>query len=148
MEEEICEVPLHHVKDEIIEKVLKESKTIAVFGLSTSPEKDSHKVAAFLQKKGYRVIPVHPKAGEILGERAYASLRDIPEKIDVVNIFRPPSEVMGIVDEALDIGAKAVWAQEGIVNNAAAEKAMANGMISIMGKCMMKEYVAHFEREK
>jgi uncharacterized protein len=144
MNEEICEVSSHPVKDAVIEKVLKESKTIAVIGLSTNSVKDSHRVALFLQSRGYRVIPVHPQSGEILGEKTYQSLRDIPEKIDVVNIFRPPSEVMGIVEQAIGVKAKVVWAQEGIVDNAAAEKAMAAGLTSIMGKCIMKEHKAHF----
>ena len=146
MDEEICEVSLHPVRDEVIEKVLKESKTIAVAGLSTNPEKDSHRVALFLQSRGYRVIPVHPGADEILGEKAYATLKEIPEKVDIVNIFRPPSEVMGIVEQAMEIGAGVIWAQEGIVDNEAAEKAMAGGMVSIMGKCIMKEYKAHFNK--
>lgn len=147
MEEEICEIPLHHVKDEAIEKVLKENKTVAVVGLSTSPKKDSHRVAAFLQKKGYRVIPVHPKAEEILGEKAYPSLLDIPEKVDIVNVFRPPSEVPGIMEQAIKIGAKAVWTQEGIVNNEAWEKGIKKGLAVIMDKCMMKEYKGHLGDE-
>ena len=147
MAEETCEFPLHPVKNEVIEKLLKDSTTIAVVGMSTDPEKPSHRVPAFLKEKGYRVIPVHPKADEILGEKAYPYLKDIPEKVDIVNIFRPPSEVMGIVEQAIEIGAKSVWAQEGIVDNAAAEKAMEKGLIAVMGKCMLKEYKAHFEKD-
>jgi uncharacterized protein len=148
MNEKICEVPMHPVKDEVIEKVLEEAETIAVVGLSTNPDKDSHRVALFLQSRGYRIIPVRPGADEILGEKAYATLQEIPEKVDVdiVNIFRPPSEVMGIVEQAMEIGAGVVWAQEGIVDNEAAEKAMAGGMVSIMGKCIMKEHKAHFNK--
>ncbi len=145
MGEEVCEVLFDHVKSEVIERILRDSKTIAVVGLSTNPEKDSHKVPAFLQKQGYRIIPVHPAAAEILGEKAWRRLKDIPDKVDIVNVFRPPSELMGIVEEAIELGVKTVWAQEGIVSNAAAEKGEANGIVVVMDKCILKEYKAHFK---
>jgi len=144
MSDETCEISLHHVPDETVKKVLRESRTIAVVGLSTNPEKDSHKVPAYLKKKGYRIIPVHPSADEILGEKVYPGLSHIPEKVDIVNVFRPPSEVPAITDSSIEIGAKVIWTQEGIVSNESAKKAEAAGVTMIMGKCIMKEHKAVF----
>ena len=142
MAEETCEFPAFEMPSELIQKMLKEYKTIAVVGLSTNPEKAAHRVPAYMQSQGYRIIPVHPKAETILGEKAYATLDDIPEPVDVVNVFRPPSELPGVVDAAIRIGAKAVWAQEGIVHNESADKGRAAGLDVVMGRCMLKEHKA------
>ena len=138
MTEETCEFPAFAMPDELIKKILNTAKNIAVVGLSTDPEKAAHRVPAYMQQQGYRIIPVHPQAAEILGEKAYASLDDIPDDItiDVVNVFRPPDELPGVVDAAIRNHARAVWAQEGIVNNHAAV------LDVVMGRCMLKEHKA------
>jgi len=137
--EETCELPAFRVSDEEARKVMDRYKTIAVVGLSSNPEKPSHFVPKYLKEHGYTIIPVNPTAkGEILGEKVYAGLKDVPQKVEVVDIFRPPKDVPPIVEEAIAIGAKVVWMQEGIVNNAAAERAKAAGLTVIMDKCMMK----------
>lgn len=141
--EEMCELPAYRVSDEEARKVMDRNKTIAVVGLSTNPEKPGHYVPKYLKEHGYKIIPVNPTAkGEILGEKVYAGLRDIPQKVDVVDIFRPPKDVPPIVEDAIAIGAKVIWMQEGIVNNAAAERAKAAGLTVIMDKCMMKVHKA------
>ena len=137
--EETCELPAFRVSDEEARKVMERYKTVAVVGLSSNPEKPSHFVPKYLKEHGYTIIPVNPTAkGEILGEKVYAGLKDVPQKVEVVDIFRPPKDVPPIVEEAIAIGAKVVWMQEGIVNNAAAERAKAAGLTVIMDKCMMK----------
>ena len=135
-----CEIPSRNASTEEIQTLLKSVHTIAVVGLSDKPDRDSHRVAAYLMRHGYHIIPVNPAVAEILGEKSYASLRDVPDKIDVVDIFRRPEAVPAIVDEAIAIGARAVWMQEGIVHNAAAEKARAAGLEVVMNKCMLKEH--------
>ncbi len=135
----ICELPAFRVSDEEARKVMDRYKTIAVVGLSSNPEKPSHFVPKYLKEHGYTIVPVNPTAkGEILGEKVYASLREVPQKIEVVDIFRPPKDVPPIVEDAIAIGAKVIWMQEGIVNNAAAERAQAAGLTVVMDKCMMK----------
>ena len=137
--EEMCELPAFRVSDEEARGVMDRYKTIAVVGFSTNPEKPSHYVPKYLIDHGYTVIPVNPTAkGEILGQKVYAGLKEIPQKIEIVDIFRPPKDVPSIVEDAIAIGAKVVWMQEGIVNNAAAERAKAAGLTVIMDKCMMK----------
>ncbi|MFQ5800389.1 MAG: CoA-binding protein [Candidatus Hydrothermarchaeales archaeon] len=121
-------------------KILAKYKTVAVVGLSRDPKKDSHKVASYLKSVGFRIIPVNPSADEILGENVYRDLADIPEKVDVVNIFRPSDEVGPIVDKAIKIGAKAVWLQLGIINEEAAQKAAEAGLDVVMDWCMMTEH--------
>jgi predicted CoA-binding protein len=137
--EEMCELPAFRVSDEEARKVMDRHKTIAVVGLSSNPEKPSHFVPKYLKEHGYTVIPVNPTAkGEILGQKVYAGLKDVPQKIEIVDIFRPPKDVPPIVEDAIAIGAKVIWMQEGIVNNAAAERAKAAGLTVVMNKCMMK----------
>ncbi len=116
--------------------ILTSARTVASVGLSSNPEKDSYKVALYLKEQGYKVLPVNPTAAEILGEKAYASLSDIPEKVDVVQVFRKPEDVPPVVEEAIKIGAKAVWMQEGIVNYEAAQKAEEAGLQVVMDACM------------
>lgn len=116
-------------------------KTIAVVGLSPKPERPSCRVADYLKSVGYKIIPVNPGQQQILGEKCYPSLTAIPEKVEVVDIFRRSEEVLPVVQEAIRIGAKVVWMQEGIVNEAAAELARANGLKVVMDRCMRKEYL-------
>ena len=123
-----------------IRKILTESKTIAVVGLSPKQDRPSYKVASYLKSKGYRIIPVNPNADQILGEKSYPGLVSIPEKIDVVDIFRKSGDVPPVVDEAIKAGAKAVWMQEGIVNEPAAQKARSAGLLVVMDRCMLKEH--------
>ena len=126
--------------DDEIRKLLTNSKTIAVVGLSDSPLRPSHGVAAYMQTQGYRIIPVNPAVSTVLGEKSYARLEDVPEKIDVVDVFRKADAVPEVVDAAIAVGAKVVWLQEGIVHNAAAEKARAAGLRVVQSRCMLKEH--------
>ncbi len=119
-----------------VAKVLETTRTIAVVGLSNRPERISYEIASYIQGTGYRIIPVNPMIHEVLGEKAYKSLRDIPERVDVVLIFRQPDKVPAIVDDAIAIGAKVVWMQPGIENEEAAERAEAAGMKAVVGACM------------
>ena len=123
-----------------VRDILKESKVIAVVGLSPKLERDSHKVAKYLQDQGYRIVPVNPRADTILGEKSYPDLASIPEKVDVVDIFRRLDDVPPVVDQAIDIGAKAVWMQLGIVNEDAAAKAREAGLGVVMDRCMLVEH--------
>jgi uncharacterized protein len=117
-------------------------KTIAVLGLSDNPERPSYRVAKALQGYGYRIVPVRPGQRQVLGETAYARLADLPEVPDLVDVFRAPEHVPGIVDECIALGVKRLWLQEGVVHEAAAEKARAAGMVVVMDRCTWKEYVA------
>lgn len=141
-----CELPEFSTPKKEIIDLLKSAKTIAVVGLSANPEKDSYHVAEYLIKQGYEVIPVNPNQEEILGRKSYPSLMAIPEdkKIDIVDIFRKPDDVPPIVDEAIKRGVRAIWMQEGIVNNASGKKAKEKGLIVVMGRCIMK---THFENQ-
>lgn len=123
-----------------IREILGGARTIAVVGLSTEKTKASNMVASYLQDEGYRIVPIHPKADEILGEKAYPSLRDVPIPIDVVDIFRPAAEAPGIVDDAIAIHAKAVWMQLRLANLAAASKAEAAGLKVVADKCIKMEH--------
>jgi predicted CoA-binding protein len=120
--------------------LLKKTKTIAVVGLSPNAARPSHGVAQAMQGFGFRVIPVHLAAKEILGEKVYPSLADIPESIDLVDVFRSAEFIDGVVDECLALGLKAIWIQEGIVNEAAAARAQAGGMTVIMDRCIYRDY--------
>lgn len=127
--------------DKISSEILDSSRVVAVVGLSTKPERPSHRVASYLKEKGYQIIPVNPAEKEIVGETSYPDLASIPERVDVVDIFRRSEEVPAIVEEAIKIGAKAVWMQEGVVNEAAASRAREAGLMVIMDKCMRKEHL-------
>jgi len=118
-----------------IRRILTDSKTIAVVGLSPKPNRPSHQVAAYLMDAGYTVIPVNPGQEVILGRTCYPNLRAVPTPIDMVDIFRRPEEVVPVVEEAVAIGAKYIWMQEGIINNEAAAKAEAAGLEVIMDRC-------------
>ena len=126
--------------DEEIKGILKRAKNIAVVGLSDKPARDSHRVAAYLETRGYKIFPVNPTIEETLGEKSYGRLEDIPEPIDVVDIFRAPEHVPPIVESAIAIRAKVVWMQLGVVNEEAAEKARASGLTVVMDRCMMQEH--------
>ena len=121
--------------DEDIRFALEQTQTWAVVGCSPDPYRDSHRIAALLQGRGFRVIPVNPNADEILGERCVASVHDIEEPVDVVDVFRRSSEAGAHVDEAIAIGAKAVWLQLGVIDPAAAERARAAGLRVVMDRC-------------
>ncbi len=125
-----------------VEFILKNSKTIAVVGLSPKETRPSNQVARYLQDVGYRIIPVNPGQTEILGETCYAGLLDIPEPVDVVDIFRRPEEVLPVVEQAIQIRAKAVWMQEGIINEEAAELARSRGLKVIMDRCMKIDHAS------
>ena len=120
--------------------LLKRVRTIAVVGLSPNPARPSYHVSESLQEFGFRVIPVHPAAKEILGEKVYPALKDIPEPVDLVDVFRSAEFIDGVVDECLALGLKAIWIQEGIVNEAAALRAQAGGMTVIMDRCIYRDY--------
>jgi len=122
-------------------KILNEYSTVAVVGVSPNPRRPSCKVASYLTRHGYHVIPVNPRAKEILGKTSYPALSSIPESVEVVDIFRSSEEVMPIVEEAIKIGAKAVWMQEGVVNEEAASRARDAGLLVVMDKCMRKEHL-------
>ncbi len=119
-----------------VQRILKQTKIIAVVGLSDKPDRDSYQIASYLQQQGYRIIPVNPRIKEVLGEKAYPSLRDVPDPVDVVDIFRRSEDVPPIVEDAIAIGAKVVWMQAGIVNEEAAARAEAAGLTVIMDACM------------
>ena len=120
--------------------LLREAKTIAVVGLSNDAFRPSHGVAAYLQQQGYRIIPVNPKEAEILGEKCYADLAAIPGPVDIVDIFRRSEFVPDLVTEAIRIGAKAVWMQEGVEHAEAAARARAAGLIVVEDRCILKEH--------
>ena len=130
------------MKDEEIKDTLNRSETVAVVGISPKEDRPSYIVAAYLKSKGYRIIPVRPEGEEILGERVYTSLMQIPKEIeiDVVDIFRKSEDVPPIVDEAIQRKAKVVWMQEGIINKEAGTKAEKAGLKVVMDRCMKKEY--------
>jgi uncharacterized protein len=127
-----------------IRELLQRSKTIAVVGLSDSPMRPSYGVSAYMQSHGYKIIPVNPTIRESLGERSYSSLADVPEKIDIVDIFRRPEYVEEIVDQAIELKVPAIWMQEGVIHQKAAEKAKKAGIFVAMDLCILKEHRARF----
>ncbi len=122
------------------EQIFEDSKVIAVVGLSANPERPSHRVASYLKGNGYIIIPVNPSIEVCLDERCYPDLSSIPVAIDVVDVFRKPEDVLPIVEEAVKIGAKTVWLQEGVINEEAAEFARNAGLRVVSNRCMMKEH--------
>lgn len=125
---------------EVIREVLETAKTVAIVGLSADRQKASYFVASYLLYEGYRIVPVTPRGGEILGQKCFSSLKEVTVPVDVVDVFRPSGEVAGIVDEAIAIGAKAVWTQLKIIDLDAAEKALAAGLKVVMDKCVKMEH--------
>lgn len=126
-----------------IRALLQPVHTIAVVGLSPNPRRPSHGVARALQQFGYKVIPVRPAVAEVLGEKAYPRLSDIGEPVDLVDVFRRPEHVAGIVDECVALGVKAIWLQDGVVDEAAAERAVAAGITVVMDRCIYRDYLAY-----
>lgn len=127
-----------------ITDLLKKAKTIAVVGLSDSPFRPSHGVSAYMQAQGYKIVPVNPTIENALGEDSYASLLDVKERIDIVNVFRRPEFVPGVVDQAIQLKVPVIWMQEGVVHEAAAEKARQAGITVIMDRCILKEHRRRF----
>jgi predicted CoA-binding protein len=125
-------------------EILKSSRTIAIVGLSSRQHRPSYGVAQYLQSVGYRIIPVNPNESEILGEKCYARLEDIPERVDIVDIFRRSEFVPEIVESAIRIGARGVWMQEGVIHAEAAERARSAGLFVIMDTCILKEHIKRF----
>jgi len=125
-----------------IAEILKVARTIAVVGLSADPSRPSYGVTQYMQAQGYRIIPVNPKYSSVLGEPCYAKLTEIPQSItvDIVNIFRRPDAVPPIIDEAIQIGAKGIWMQEGVINVVAAEKARKAGLWVVMDRCIFRDH--------
>jgi predicted CoA-binding protein len=124
--------------------LLASAKTIAVVGLSPNPLRASYGVSAYMQERGYKIIPVNPNIREALGEEAYPSLLEVPDKIDIVNVFRRPEFVEEIVDHAIRRKIPAVWMQEGVINHAAADKAEEAGIFVVMDRCILQEHRARF----
>ena len=135
-----CEIPQFHSNDEEILSALKTTQKIAVVGLSHKPEKDSYRVAKYLLENGFQVVPVNPIREEILGQRCYKSLLDIPFSVDMADLFLRPEKVPQVVDQAIQKGIKVIWMQIGVVNNQAAEKAQQEGLKVFMNMCIMREH--------
>jgi len=131
-----------------IAEILKKSKTIAVVGLSSNSMRPSFGVTEYMQEAGYRIIPVNPNEKEVLGEKSYARLEDVPEEIGIVNVFRRAEEVPAVVESAIRIGAKVVWMQSGVENEAAAEKALAAGLVVVEDACILVEHRRRAEELK
>lgn len=128
--------------EDVICTMLRETGSIAVVGLSPRLHRPSHRIARAMQGFGYRIIPVRPAVSQVLGERAYSRLSDVPERIDLVNVFRAAEHVDHIVDECLHLGLKTLWLQDGIVNEPAARRAQAGGMTVVMDRCILRDYTS------
>lgn len=135
-----CEVPESNPPNDEIAKLLRQSKRIAVVGLSDKPDRDSYHVAEYMMHYGYEIIPVNPSVDEILGQKSYKSLSEVPGHIDIVNIFRKPEAVPPIVKEAMALGAGAIWMQLGIASNDAAREAETAGLKVVQSKCIKIEH--------
>ncbi len=131
----------------VIKQILKDCRTIAVVGLSSNPARPSYRVASYMKAQGFRVIPVNPNGTHVFGEQAYPSLVDVPDAIDLVDVFRKAEDVLPIVEEAITKGAKAIWLQEGIVNEAAATRAQSAGLLVVMDRCWLKQHAAGSDRD-
>jgi predicted CoA-binding protein len=131
-----------------ITEILKNCKTIAVVGLSSNPARPSYGVTEYMQDAGYRIIPVNPNETEVLGEKSYARLEDVPEKIDIVDVFRRAEEVPQVVDSAIRVGAKVIWMQQGIEHEIVAEKARAAGLTVIEDSCILVEHRRRLQKQK
>jgi len=126
---------------ETIRRILDECRTIAVVGLSSDPSRASNSVSGYMRRQGYRVIPVNPNETSVFGEKSYPDLSAVPEKIDLVDVFRRADEAGKAVDEAIAVGAKAVWLQEGVIDSAAAQRAEDAGLMVVMDRCWLKEHI-------
>ncbi|MDX6290226.1 MAG: uncharacterized protein QOH42_2025 [Blastocatellia bacterium] len=132
---------------ETVARILDECRTIAVVGLSSNSWRPSHGVASYMKRAGYRVIAVNPNETEVFGEKSFASIADVPDKIDLVDVFRRSEEAGAVVDQAIAIGAKAVWLQEGVIDHQAAQRALDAGLLVVMDRCWLKEH-AKVQRAK
>jgi len=148
MTEMQCQLPDYNPPSAEVREILSNFKKIAVVGLSFKEERDSNRVARYLMENGYEIIPVNPGQKEILGKRCYRSLKEIPFEVDVVDLFLNPARVPPVVDQAIEIGAKVVWMQLGIVHNEAAEKARKAGIQVIMNLCIKQEHEKMMCKEK
>jgi hypothetical protein len=131
-------------QEDAVTELLKRAKTIAVVGLSDNPMRESHGVSAYMQSQGYRIVPVNPHIKSSLGEKAYASLLNVPEKIDIVNVFRRPEFVAEVVGQAIQLKVPAIWLQEDVIDERAAEKAREVGIFVVMDRCILKEHRVRF----
>ena len=138
---ETCEFPLDNASNDEIDALLARAQTIAVVGVSAKPDRDSHRVAAYLQAAGYRIVPVNPAVAEVLGEKACPSLRGLPEPVDLVDVFRESSHVAGIVDDCIALKLPALWLQDGVIDEAAALRARAAGLTVVMDRCLYRDYM-------
>lgn len=134
---------MNYQDSEVIRKILQESHTIAVYGASEQSWRTSNSIAKFLLNVGYEVLPVNPNYETVLGLRSYSSLLDIEQKVDIVDVFRRPSEVISVAEEAVSIGAGSIWFQEGVINEQAAQIANIGGLDVVMDRCILKEYNRH-----
>ena len=126
---------------DVIEKILSDARTIAVVGLSSEASRASNSVSRYMQSNGYRIIPVNPNEKSVLGEKAYERLEDVPERVDLVDVFRRSADAGQHVDEAIRIGARGVWLQEGVIDEAAARRALEAGLMVVMDRCILKEHM-------
>jgi uncharacterized protein len=133
-------MPHQNPSPDVLRNLLTEARTIAMVGASSSPDKPSHGIMRKLLTAGYRVIPVNPRETEVLGQKAYPSLRDVPEKVDIVDVFRRAEDTPPIADDAVAIGAKAIWLQSGISNEETARRAEAGGLLTVMDACIGVEH--------
>jgi hypothetical protein len=133
---------------EEIKSLLQQIKHIAVVGLSPKTKRPSHQVAKAMQGYGYHIIPVRPAVDEVLGEKAYASLEEVPDPIDLVDVFRAPEHIAPVIDACIDRGVKAVWLQDGVINEAEARRAQAAGMMVIMDRCIYRDYIQLIARSR
>jgi predicted CoA-binding protein len=127
--------------EETIRRILDECRVIAVVGLSSNPMRPSNGVAGYMMRAGYKVIPVNPNEAQVFGERAYRSLEDVPVKVDLVDVFRRSEEAGAAVDEAIRINAKAVWLQDGVIDEAAAQRASDAGLLVVMDRCWLRDHL-------
>lgn len=141
-----CEFPRENADDETIVGLLRTAKTIAVVGLSAKPDRDSHRVAKYLLEQGYTVYPVNPGCSEVLGLPCHGDLHGLPAPVDIVDIFRAPEYIPAVVDQAIEVGARAVWMQLGLAHNQAADKARAAGLTVVMNKCTKIEHMRMLSR--
>ena len=132
--------------EETIRRILDECRTIAVVGLSSDPWRPSNSVSAYMRRSGYQVIPVNPNETEVFGDKAYPDLAAVPGKIELVDVFRRSDEAGKAVDEAIAVGAKAVWLQEGVIDRAAAQRALDAGLLVVMDRCWLKEHLRFARR--
>ena len=133
----------HYQSTETVKKILRTYRTVAVVGLSDKPERPSYRVASYMQSQGYKIVPVNPRISRVLGEDAYPDLVSIPFEIEIVDIFRRSEDVPPIVDAAIEKGVRAVWMQQGVISETAAEKAKAAGLEVVMDLCMLQEHAKH-----